>query len=143
MHDGFRRHFLVELGIIFKLVDDRAHQRSGFCTLGNLLFEQFDIGQYKTFAFLFERQMPGALLAFDEHANRAIGQFEQLQDRRNHAEIIKLIAGRIIFRRIELSDEKNFLVRIHRLLERHHGFVAADKQRYDHIREHHNIAQWQ
>ena len=71
--------------------------------------------------------MPGTLLAFDQHPDGAIGQFQQLQHRCDHAEIIKLIANRIIFRRVELSDEEDFLVGIHRLLERNHRFVATDE----------------
>ena len=87
--------------------------------------------------------MERTLLAFDQHADGAVGQFQQLQHGRDDAQIIELIANRIVFRRIELCHQEDFLVGIHRLFKRDDRFVATDKQRHDHIRKNHDVAQRQ
>jgi len=143
LHHRFRRHFLVELRVIFKLLDHRAHQGRCFGILGHLLFDELHIRQNIAIRLIFERLVPGALLAFDQHANGAVGKLQQLQDGGDHPEIIELVANRIVFRWIKLRNEKDFLVRIHCLFQGNHGFVATDEQRHDHIGEHHDVAQRQ
>ena len=108
-----------------------------------MLINQLYRCQHIAFVSLIQRLVLGALLAFDQDTDGAIRQFQQLQDGSYHPEIIKLIASRVVFGRIELCDEKDFLVRIHRFLKRNHRFVATNEQGNDHVREHHDVAQWQ
>ena len=84
-----------------------------------------------------------ALLALDEHAHRAVGQLQQLQDGGDDAEIVERVAVGIVLGRIELGDQEDALVRRHRAFQRRHRFVAADEQRHDHVREDDDVAQRQ
>jgi hypothetical protein len=88
-----------------------------------------------------QREQLCALLAFDEHADGAVGQLEQLQNGRDHADVVQIVALRVVLARIELRNEEDFLVAFHRGFERGNRTVAADKQRHDHVRENDDVAQ--
>ncbi len=87
--------------------------------------------------------MLGALDAFDEHFDRAVRELEQLQDRRDRAEAIKVLRARIIDIGLLLRDEQDLLASAHRLIEREDRLLAPDEQRNHHMRIHDHIAQRQ
>ncbi len=82
-------------------------------------------------------------LAFDQHLDGAIGQFQQLQHIGQHTDFIDGVRIGIVVAGIFLSGEQNLLVALHDLVQRLDGFLAADEQGHDHVREHYDIAQWQ
>ena len=105
-------------------------------------FEQFDRGIEVRLA-LDQFGQARTLLAFDQHTDGAIGEFQQLQHRGDDAQIIERVAIGIILGRIELCHQEDRLVRRHRGFERRHRFLAADEQRHDHMGEHDDVAQRQ
>src|SRR3546814_14919010 len=75
------------------------------------------------------------LLALYEHTNGAVGQLQKLEHGGDHADVVEIVALRIVLAGIELGDEEDFLVAFHRGLERGNRAVAADEQRHEHVRE--------
>ena len=142
LHRGFRRKLAVELGIIFELVEHRAHQRIDFLAFHGRLFGKANLDRAISVA-LFHRFQRHPLLALDEHTYRAVGQLQKLHDGGSDAHFVQIFSARIVLRRIKLGDEDDFLVLLHRLLQRDDGFVAADEQRHDHAGKNNDVAQRQ
>ena len=86
---------------------------------------------------------PCAAHAFDQHANRAVGQFQQLHRGGDDAEVVQRIAVGVVLIGIELGDEEQLLVLGHRRFERGDRFVAADEQGDDPVGENDDVAQRQ
>ena len=59
------------------------------------------------------------------------------------ADCVEVVHIRIVFGRIKLGNEENFLIGCHRLFKRNNRFIAANKQRHDHAGENNDIAQRQ
>jgi hypothetical protein len=93
--------------------------------------------------FLHQLGQLRAALPLDQHAHRAIGQFEQLQHRGHHAHVEQIVAMRIVTARIELGQQEDVLVARHGRFESSDGFFAPHEQRHHHAGEHHDIAQGQ
>ncbi len=135
-------HLLVELGIFAKLLDHLPHQGGDFAACDGFFLGDIDLGK-DVIAFFAQAGERGAVRPFDQDAHSAIGQFEQLQHLRNHADIIQVIPLRIIRARIKLSEEEDILRCLHRRLERGNRFVAAHKQGDNHAGENDNVAKGQ
>ncbi len=136
------RNLLVQLDILFKLTNHGAAQglqvRFGFFGIINhfrLNLEEIIRGG--------ELCDPGTLHAFDQHLYGAIGQFQKLKNGRDRSDIIDIIRLGIVFARILLGDQQDLFVILHHIFQGAHRFVATHKQRHDHMRENHNVAQWQ
>ncbi len=84
-----------------------------------------------------------ARLALDQHLDRAIGQFQQLQHAGQRTDLVQVGDLRVVDIRTFLRDEQDLPLTFHRALQRTHGLVATDKQRYDHVRINHHVAQRQ
>ena len=84
-----------------------------------------------------------ALLTLNQHFNRAVREFEQLQDSCNGADPIQSVFAWIIVSRILLSQQQNLLVARHRSLKGLDRLLASHEQWDHHVRINHNIAQWQ
>ncbi|MCY1170821.1 hypothetical protein D9M73_109110 [compost metagenome] len=148
LHRGFGGQLAVELGIILELLDHRTHQRGHFGIGGvERLFtvvalQHFDVGS-EIAVGLHQASQRGAALALDQHAHRAIGQFQQLQNDGGDADFVQIIAIGIVFARVELRDQENLLVGGHRRLQSRDRLVATNEQRHDHVGEHDDVAQRQ
>ncbi len=71
------------------------------------------------------------------------GSFSSCSTWRQGADLVEVGGLRVVGVGRLLRDEQDALVAVHRLLQRMHGFLAADEQRNDHVREYHHIAQRQ
>ncbi len=71
------------------------------------------------------------------------GSETQLQNRCNRTYAIQCVFAGIIIGRVSLSQQKNLLVTRHRSLKGFDGLLAPHEQRDNHVRIHHDIAQWQ
>ena len=85
----------------------------------------------------------GAFGAFDQNLDRAIGQFEQLQDGRQCSDLVNVFDLGIIDLGTLLGNQENPLVIIHGGFQRADGFLPADKQRDNHVRVNHHVTQRQ
>ena len=71
------------------------------------------------------------------------GSFSSCSIVRDGADAYRCRPARIVLRRVLLRDEQDLLVVLHHRFQRAHGFLAADEQRHDHVREHDDVAQRQ
>ena len=84
-----------------------------------------------------------ALLTFDQHLDGAVGQLQHLQNRRNATDIKHVGDQRIIFSRGFLRDQHDATICFHGRFQGLDAFGSSHKQGDDHVREHHDISQWQ
>ena len=115
----------------------------GLGAVGRLLIDQLDLGLLMSRRHRIRFDQPRALRAFDQHANGAVGQLQQLHRRGDDAEVVERIAIGIVLGRIELGDQEQFLVGGHRRLERGDRFLAPDEQGHDAVRENDDVAKRQ
>ena len=134
------RDLLVELDVLLELGDDRARQRLRLARFGGGFLDGFGEG-LEVVRGLLEGHDLGAPAAFDQHLHRAVGQFQQLQHRGDGADLVEVVRARVVLRRVLLRDEEDLLVVLHHRLERADGFLAADEEGDDHVREHHDVPQ--
>ncbi len=138
--DRLFAELLVELGIFTELLDHLAHHGNHFATRrGHGVDDRhagFDMRAGR--GQIFEGC---AVAALNQHAHGAIGELEQLEHLRDHADIVEVVAHRIVATGIKLRQQENVLAAFHRRFERRNRFVASDEQRHDHTGKDHDIAQ--
>ena len=137
-----RRNLLVQFYVLFELGDDRA-------------YEHVDLTLVVPVVFLEDRNFggeviaddhavdPSALATFDQNLDRPVGQLEQLQDRCQRTYFIHVAKLWLVHVRFLLGDQQDFLAGLHRPIQGHDRTLAADKQRNDHLRIDHDVAQRQ
>ena len=142
-----RRHRLlgdvpVELGVALELLGHGAAQRLDrrrvLGGLGDLRGLGLEIG-----LVVDEAGDPHPHLALDQHLHGAVGQLQQLQHVGQHADAVDALGLRLVLGGVLLAREQDLLVVPHHRLERAHRLLAADEQRHDHVRKHHDVAQGQ
>src|SRR5690606_34154231 len=127
------RDLLVQLDVLLEARDQRASEhvhltRVRFGGLDELL----DLGREAVLDL--EVDEPGALDALDEHLHGAVGQLQELEDRRKRADRINVLLRRLVDVRLLLRDEQDLLARGHRLVERDDRFLPPDEERKHHVR---------
>ena len=140
--DDLRRHLLVELHIALELGDDRAGERLRLDLLAGVVGERDGVG-FVVVGLFGVLDDTGALGALDQHLHGAVGQLEELQHAGERTDLEDGIGRRIIVGRILLRREQDERVGAHHLFEGADRFLAADEQRHDHVRKHHDVAQRQ
>ena len=88
-----------------------------------------------------KRGDPHPQLALDQHLHGAVGQLQQLQHVGEHADAVDALGLRLVLGGVLLAGQQDLLVVLHHRLERAHALLAADEERHDHVREHHDVAQ--
>ena len=132
----------LDLGIPLELFGDGFQQRlRGGLVTG--LFRQVFGCRFKEAIVLKVFSDAHARLTFDQHLHGAVGKLQQLQHVRQHAGVENTVGIGVIHTGVDLAGQQNLLVIGHDFFEGAHGFIAAYKKRYDHVGEHHNIAQGQ
>jgi hypothetical protein len=134
-----RRDLLVQLDVLLELADHGARQGIHLAVVAGLLLKHLGIG-LKEIRVVGELGDAGALAAFDQHLDRAVGQLEQLQDGTDRAYRIDVGRRRLVLRRVLLGHQKNLLVVLHDVFQRPHRLIAADEEWHDHVREDHDVA---
>ena len=140
--DNFRRHFLVQLHVVFEFGDDRTRHGLGFHAVAHIVDERGGIGFIVILAVGVLEHL-GTRGAFDQHLHGTVGQLQQLQDARERADLENRVGRRIVVGRILLRRQKNEGVGAHDLFERLDRLFTADEERNDHVRKHHDVAQRQ
>ena len=85
----------------------------------------------------------GALVAFDQHFDRAVGQFEHLQNGGNTTHLEHVGDQGLVFGCRFLRHQHDAAVSFHGRFERLDALGATYKQRYHHVGKDHNVAQGQ
>ncbi len=129
----------LDLGVAFKLFGDRAQQRFYGGTVTCNFVQRF--GTCLKIALVgHEIGDPHAALALDQNLDGAIGKFQQLQHVGQHARTVDAVGIGVVNAGVNLAGKQDLAVVGHHRFERAHGFFAADKQRHDHVRKHHDVA---
>ncbi len=136
--EDFRRNFLVEFDVLVELRQQGAAH--GFHFHQFLAFRGQDFGtRGKVGCGVGHIQHAGTLIAFHQHLDCAIGQFQHLQDGGHAAGIVEIFRCGVVLCGGLLRDQQYALAGFHRGFQRLDGFGAADKQGNDHVGEHHHI----
>ena len=135
-----RRDLLVQLHILLELGDHRAAQGLQLVVVGHVLVDQLGARLEEFFA-VGVAQRPGALAAFHQHLDGAVGQLQQLQHRGDGADLVDVVGGRLVVAGVLLRDQQNLLVLLHDLFQRLDRLFAAHEQRHDHVRKDNDVTQ--
>ncbi len=140
--DHLGRHLLVELHIIFKLVDDRARQGLCLNLLAGRIREHKSGGLivFGTICVVLNFRPRGTL---DQHLDGAVRQLEQLEHVRERPDLVDRSGRRIVVRGVLLRGQQDERVGAHHLFQRLDRFFAPDEKGHDHVREDDNVAQRQ
>ena len=142
--EDLRRHLLVELHVLLELGEDGTGQDLELALV--LLFidriQHSEFGAEELVA-IDELVDPGALTALHQHLDGAVGELQQLQDRRDRADAVNVFRVRVVLAGVFLGHEENFLVEAHGPLEGLDGLLPTDEQRDDHVRIDDDIPQRQ
>ena len=138
----FRRDFLVQFHVLVELRDQRAAH--GFDFGGDFVVRRDRRGvDREVRRRIHDLVDVCALTALDQHFDRAIGQFEHLQNISERAYRVKVLRRGLVLGGRFLRDQHDALARFHRGFKRLDGFRAPDEERNDHMREYHHVAQGQ
>ena len=141
-HQHLGRHLLVELDVVLEVGRDRAGQRLDLPGL-RVGLPQGRGERLEIAVGAGEPLDARARAALDQHLDRAVGQFQQLEHRAHGAHLVDAAGLGVVLARVALRDKQYLLVVLHHLLERADRFLAAHEQRHDHVRKHDDIAQRQ
>jgi hypothetical protein len=141
--ERFWRHLLVELHIVFELLDHGAAERLGLGRAAPSFRHIGDLGLV-VLGLVGEAGNAGAGPAFDQHLYGAVGQLQELQDSRDNADVVDRLGRGIVVVFVLLGGQQDLLALVaHGFFERAHGFLAADEERYGLVREDHDVPQRQ
>ena len=140
------RNFLVEFDVHVKLLHHRTAQGFNFTALvaGQRHFglDRGHIASEMQFT-VFNLVDLGALLAFHQHLDGAVRQLEHLQNGGNATHIEHVLDRGLVLGCGFLRHQHDATLGLHGRLQRLDAFGSAHKQRDDHVRKNHHIAQWQ
>ena len=141
-----RRDFLVEFDVEVELLHDRAAQGFDFAGLvarqRHFGLDRRHIAGEMQLA-VFDLVDLGALLAFDQHLDGAIGQLEHLQDGGDATHAEHVLDRGLILGCGFLGHQHDAALGLHGGFQRLDALGPAHKQRDDHVGEHHHVAQRQ
>src|SRR3546814_1978651 len=142
LHRNVGRDLLVQPDILLELLGNRAHQRLHLGAARLLLVDQGYV-RLQIFAGYVDRIDLRALAPLHQHLHGPVRQIQKLQHGGQRADVVQILARRVLVRRIELRDEKDRFVRHHRRFQRGDRLFTADEKRNDHLRETEKVPQRQ
>ena len=140
--DGFLGDVLPDLGVALELLAHCA-DKGGHCVGLAGEFRQPLAGGFEIARVVVVFGDAHAAPALDQHLDGPVGQLEELQHVREHADLVDAVRSRLIHGMVDLAREQDLLVVLHHFLECADRFLPADEQRHDHVRKHHDLAQRQ
>ena len=120
------RYSFVEFDVLVELGQHRAHQYLGLALIQCRGLQQVDVGG-EVVLVVEDFVDRAALCTFDQDLDGAIRQLQHLQDGRQGADAVDVIPIGVVLPRVLLRHQQNFLVVVHRRLERGNRFGSADK----------------
>ena len=137
---GFLGNVLADLDVALELFGHGADKRGHAVGVAGQLGQRF--GRRLEMGVVLDEAGDGhALAPLDQHLDGAVGQFQQLQDVRQHAGAVDPVLARLVDRGVLLRGQQDRRVAVHHRLECADGFLAPDEQRHDHVGEHDDVTQ--
>ncbi|MBU6476112.1 MAG: LON peptidase substrate-binding domain-containing protein, partial [Alphaproteobacteria bacterium] len=140
--NDLRRNLLVQLHVLLELRGAGAHQHRRRIAADRRLGHGGRIG-LEIIRLVGVGRDPDAVLPLDQHLDRAVRQFEQLQHHAERADVVKVARRRVVLLRRLLRDQHDLLAVLHRAFERVHRLLPPDEQRHNHMRKNHDVPQGQ
>jgi len=137
---GFRADFLRALRIIFKMLQQQAHQGILFCVSFRFIRKRryFHNRIIVRFFVVFHLS---AFQTFNQHTNRAVRQFQHLLNVCQCTDFMKIVFYRLFDAHIFLSRQKDDIVFQQCLFQRRYGLFAADIYMQHHCRKYEKSSQ--
>ena len=123
-----------ELHVLLEQRHDAAHRRFDVAGGFLLLRQHLDDDAVEALVFL-PLDGAGAIDAFDQHLDVAVGQLQALDDVGDAAHRVDVVRPRVVDRRVVLRGEEDPLVLQQRVFERAGGRRPSDDERHHHVRE--------
>ena len=135
-------NLLVELHILIELLDHGATHRLDLVIAADVSRHRRNRGGVVRLG-IDNLGDARALTALNKHLDRAVGQFQHLQNISDAGDFIHVLGGGLIFGCRLLGNQHDAFACLHRGFQRLDGFRAPDEQRNDHVRKNHHVAQRQ
>ncbi len=139
---GFFGDVLFDLGVAFEFGPDRTQKRLCRGVVARHFVHEFG-GCFEIVRIFEIIDDPHPRLTFDQHLYGAVGQFQQLQDIRQHARLVNAIRFRIVLARIDLAGQQDLAIVGHHLFQGADRFFTPYEQGDNHVGENHDIPQRQ
>jgi len=136
----FGGNLFVELNVLLELGNHRTGQRLDLLALAGLFLDRLGIG-LEELRVIGEFLNSGALAAFDQNLDGAVGELEKLKHRPHRSHGVDVVRLRLVLRGVLLGHEKDLLVVLHHVFQRAHGLFPADEERHDHMGKNHDVPQ--
>ncbi len=140
--ESLRRHLLVQLHIVFELLDHGAQQGFRLGRFARVVGDLDGLG-LEILRAVGEFGQARAALALDQHLDGAIRQFEQLEHSGQHADRIDGVGGGVVIDAVLLGGQQDLLFALHDLVERLDRLLTPHEQRDDHVRKDDDVSQRQ
>ena len=127
-----------QLDVLLEQRHHAAHRAFGVAARLARLRQHLDDDAVEALVFL-PLDGAGAIDAFDEHLDVAVGQLQALHDVGDAAHRVDVFGPRVVDRRVVLRGEEDPLVLEERVLERARGARPSDDERHHHVRKHHDV----
>ena len=129
---NFGWSLLVELDVLLEVSEQGPGQRFNLAPVLGSRVEHRDTRAQVGFPF-FEFVDPRPLATFHQDLDSTVREFQELQNGGDRPDSVDFLDGRIVLARVDLRDEQDPLVLLHRLLERLNGSIPADEQGDHHV----------
>ena len=136
------RDLLVQLDVLVELLGHRAPQGFDLGLGVDFGRDRQHLGNEMLFG-LGDAVGRGTLQAFDQHLDRAVGQFQHLQDAGNAADLEHIVGLGLVLAGGLLGHQHDLTTCFHRGFQGLDGLGATHEQRNHHMRKHHHVAQRQ
>ncbi len=136
------RNLFVELNVVLELAHRRARESLDLVLIAERFLDALDLGLEVVLLGSEALDLcPGC--AFDQHLHGAVGQLQELQHGGERTHGVDRGWLGIVVPCILLRGKQDLPVRPHHFVERVYRFLAADKERHDHVWEDDNVAKRQ
>ena len=140
-HHQVRGEQAAQAHDLLGLLAHGAHQRLGLDRdlAGLGLLDEVDLHPVERLLLL-EGAHPRLGDGLHQHLQAAVGQLQGAHDHRHHAHAVQILLLGVVLGRILLGDQHEQFVLAQPLVDRLDGTGPADKERDDHVVEHHHVA---
>ena len=136
------RNLPVQLHVLLELREHRAAEGLTLPPLRLLRLQDPNLRE-EVLVLPEELHDPRPFDPLHEHLDRAVGELQQLKDRRQRSDSVDVVGGRVVLCRALLGNQQDLLVVLHRPLEGPDGLVAPHEQGDDHVRVDDDVPQGQ
>ena len=137
---NFGWSLLVELDVLLEVSKQGPRQRFNLAPVPGSRIEHRDTRAQKGFSFI-ELVDLRPLATFHQDLDSTVWELQELQNGGDRPDSVDFLDGRIVLPRVDLCDEQDSLVLLHRLLKRLNGSIPTDEEGNHHVWIHNDVPQ--